>query len=371
MNFSKEELQRYSRHLAIPEFGIETQESLKSGSVLVVGAGGLGSPLLYYLAAAGIGKIGIVEFDTVDISNLQRQILYSTDDVGKSKAQTARERIQSINPHIEVILHETRLTEENARELIRQYDVVADGTDNFDTRYLVNDTCVLEGKTNVYASVLRFEGQASVFNFEFSDETRGPNYRDLYPTPPPASLIPNCAEGGVLGVLPGIMGSIQATEVIKVLAGIGEPLVGRLFILDALTFTTRILNFKKRASHDLDSHKDEITDVKEQSDTLLPELSPMDLKERIAKKPGQVQLIDVRDPWEYEADHLDAINIPLAEIMLELEAIEKNNMVVVYCNSGQRGRQALMFLSDLLPEVKAYNLAGGLDAWKKEVNAKA
>ena len=220
IQFSKEELERYSRHLIIPEFNIEGQRKLKGSSVLVIASGGLGSPLLLYLAAAGVGRIGIVDFDTVDASNLQRQVLFGIQSVGAPKAEAARDRLASLNPHITLEVHNTKFTSQNARELVRQFDVVADGTDNFPTRYLVNDACVLEGKVNVYASIYRFEGQASVFNELLPDGTRGPNYRDLFPSPPPPGLVPSCAEGGVIGVLPGILGSLQALEVIKVITGV-------------------------------------------------------------------------------------------------------------------------------------------------------
>ena len=227
---SPPELRRYARHITIPEFGIAGQQKLKAAKVLVIGSGGLGSPVLLYLAAAGVGTIGIVDFDIVDESNLQRQVLFTVDDVGASKAQTAKKRLQALNPHIKVIVHETRFTRDNALDIIKDYDVVADGTDNFPTRYLVNDACVLSGKVNVYASIFQFEGQVSVFNYKYPDGSRGPNYRDMFPEPPPPGLVPNCAEGGVLGVLPGIIGSLQASEVIKVITGVGEPLAGRLFL---------------------------------------------------------------------------------------------------------------------------------------------
>ncbi|MBX2841164.1 MAG: molybdopterin-synthase adenylyltransferase MoeB, partial [Flammeovirgaceae bacterium] len=224
VTFSKEELERYSRHLIIPEFNIEGQRKLKAAKVLVVGTGGLGSPMLLYLAAAGVGTIGIVDFDVVDDSNLQRQVLYSINDVGVPKVEAAKKRIEALNPHINIIVHETMLTSQNALDIVKDYDVVADGTDNFPTRYLVNDACVLLGKTNVYASIFRFEGQVSVFNYTDKEGNLGPNYRDLFPSPPPPGLVPSCAEGGVIGVLPGIVGSLQANEVIKVITGVGEPL---------------------------------------------------------------------------------------------------------------------------------------------------
>jgi molybdopterin/thiamine biosynthesis adenylyltransferase len=242
ITFSNAELARYSRHLILPEFNIEGQKKLKAAKVLVVGTGGLGAPLLQYLSAAGVGTIGILDFDVVDASNLQRQVLFTLADVGRPKVEAAAERLQAQNPFVNYIIHNLRLTSENALEMIAQYDIVADGTDNFQTRYLVNDACVLLGKTNVYASIFRFEGQASVFNYRNEKGEWSPNYRDLFPEPPPAGMVPSCAEGGVLGVLPGILGTIQANEVIKVITGIGETLAGRLFLLDALTFETRTLD---------------------------------------------------------------------------------------------------------------------------------
>ena len=240
-----QEIARYARHISIPAFGMEGQKKLKAAKVLVIGSGGLGSPLLLYLAAVGVGQIGIVDFDVVDDSNLQRQVLFNVHDVGRSKARTAKKKLEALNPHIKISVHETRFSTENALELVRQFDVVADGTDNFPTRYLVNDACVLEGKPNVYASIFQFEGQVAVFNYLNPDGSRGPNYRDMFPDPPPPGLVPSCAEGGVLGVLPGIIGSMQASEVIKVITGVGEPLAGRLFLFDAASFTARVLKVRK------------------------------------------------------------------------------------------------------------------------------
>jgi adenylyltransferase/sulfurtransferase len=243
--FTNKELARYSRHVTIPEFGREGQERLKRSKVLVIGTGGLGAPALQYLAAAGIGEIGIVDFDRVEDSNLQRQVLFGTEDIGRPKTAVAKEKLQNLNPYVTIHIHETQLTSENALEIFQGYDIVADGTDNFPTRYLVNDASVFAGIPNVYASIFRFEGQASVFNYTDENGVTGPNYRDLYPSPPPPGLVPSCAEGGVLGVLPGIIGSIQATEVVKILSGAGEPLSGRFFIFDALNFETRTLKVEK------------------------------------------------------------------------------------------------------------------------------
>lgn len=244
--FTKDELERYSRHLIIPEFNIEGQRKLKNAKVLVVGTGGLGSPVLLYLTAAGVGTIGIMDFDVVDESNLQRQVLFTVKDVGRPKVEVAKERLTALNPHVNFIVHNTHLNSSNALDIIKDYDVVADGTDNFPTRYLVNDACVLSGKTNVYASIFRFDGQLTVFNYTDKNGETGPNYRDLYPEPPPPGLVPSCAEGGVIGVLPGILGTLQANEVIKVITGIGEPLVGKMFLFDALTFSNRERINRKR-----------------------------------------------------------------------------------------------------------------------------
>jgi molybdopterin/thiamine biosynthesis adenylyltransferase len=259
ITFSKEELARYNRHIIIPEFGLEAQQKLKAAKVLVVGSGGLGSPVLLYLAAAGIGTIGIVDFDVVDDSNLQRQVLFGVEAVGKPKVEAAKRRLEALNPHINIILYNTQLTSQNALDIIKDYDVVADGTDNFPTRYLVNDACVLLDKTNVYASIFQFEGQVSVFNYRNAKGEVGPNYRDLYPAPPPPGLVPSCAEGGVLGVLPGIIGSLQALEVIKVITGSGEPLVGRFYIFDALNFESRTFKISRREDNPINGKNPTIT----------------------------------------------------------------------------------------------------------------
>jgi len=251
VKFSSEELARYSRHLILPEFNIEGQKKLKQAKVLVVGTGGLGAPLLLYLTAAGVGTIGLVDFDVVDDSNLQRQVLFTREDLGQPKVQAAKRRLEALNPYVKFVTYETALTSDNALDIIKDFDVVADGTDNFPTRYLVNDACVLLGKVNVYASIYRFEGQATVFNYKDKHGVLGPNYRDLFPTPPPPGLVPSCAEGGVIGVLPGILGSLQASEVIKVISGVGETLSGRLFLFDASSFETRTLKIKRRKDNPL------------------------------------------------------------------------------------------------------------------------
>ncbi|MEM9921752.1 MAG: molybdopterin-synthase adenylyltransferase MoeB [Bacteroidota bacterium] len=365
--FSKEELSRYARHFSLPEFGMSAQQKLKTASVLVVGAGGLGCPLLLYLAAAGVGKIGIVDFDKVDDSNLQRQVLYGVQDVGKYKVEVARERVVSLNPHIEVVLYKEALSSRNALDTIKDYDVVADGTDNFPTRYLVNDACVLLNKVNVYGSIFRFEGQVSVFNYPLPDGGRGPNYRDLFPEPPPPGLVPSCAEGGVLGVLPGIIGSMQASEVIKVLAGVGEPLAGRLFLFDAAAFTSRVLQIQK-VSH---THAqiqglidyEEFCGIPKAEEASYQRINVETFRRWQASGEAFV-LIDVREPYEYEAGHMGGKNIPLGRIADAIDQIPKDQKVVVHCRSGQRSAKAIKQLQELATFDQLYNLEGGIQAWQ-------
>ena len=370
-NLSPAEIARYARHIAIPEFGLQGQEKLKSGRVLVIGSGGLGSPVLLYLAAAGVGHIGIVDFDTVDDSNLQRQVLFTTADIGKSKAETAKERLLALNPHLDITVYKTRFTRENALELVANYDVVADGTDNFPTRYLVNDACVLAGKVNVYASIFQFEGQVSVFNYPQADGSRGPNYRDMFPEPPPPGLVPNCAEGGVLGVLPGIIGSMQASEVIKVLTGVGEPLAGRLFLFDAASFTTRILKVQKSP----DTKITELINYEQFCGLETPgELRPV--KEITVQElydwqvqGADFQLIDVREPHEFATANLDAELIPLGTVSAAAHRIAKDKKVVIHCRSGVRSAKAIRELENLFGFENLYNLKGGILAWSKEIDA--
>ena len=370
-SFSKEELNRYARHFAIPEFGLEGQEKLKQCKVLVVGAGGLGSPVLLYLAAAGVGKIGIVDFDVVDTSNLQRQVLYTLADVGESKAQLARKRILALNPHIEVEVYQQAFTRDNALELVSQYDVVADGTDNFPTRYLVNDACVLAGKVNVYASIFRFEGQVSVFNLNKADGSRGPNYRDLFPEPPPPDMVPNCAEGGVLGVLPGINGSLQASEVIKVLTGVGEPLSGRLFLFDAAAFSTRVLKFPINPKLEIK----ELIDYEEFCGVPKPQeaVNAFDLSVQalydLAESQEDFLLLDVREAYEYEADQMGGKLIPLNTLENVLAQLNKEQRIIVHCRSGQRSKKATNLLLDNGFE-NVQNLLGGILAWREAYGEK-
>jgi adenylyltransferase/sulfurtransferase len=342
-NLTPREMARYARHIAIPEFNVEGQKKLKAAKVLVIGSGGLGSPLLLYLAAAGVGHLGIVDFDVVDDSNLQRQVLFTVDDIGESKAETAKERLLKLNPYIEITVYDTAFTTENALEIIKDYDVVADGTDNFPTRYLVNDACVLADKVNVYASIFRFEGQVSVFNYPQEDGTRGPNYRDLFPEPPPPGLVPNCAEGGVLGVLPGIIGSLQASEVIKVITGIGETLSGRLFLFDAADFMTRTLKVAKNPNTKISgliNYEQFCGVLPKDDDKPLKEITVQELK---ALVDGNVeyQLIDVREPFEYEIGNLNGELIPLSQIGTVANKISRDKKVIIHCRSGVRSANAI------------------------------
>lgn len=378
---SSEELQRYSRHLTLPEVGQEGQEKLKSASVLLVGAGGLGSPASMYLAAAGVGRIGIVDFDRVEESNLQRQVLYGTSHVGEPKLDIARERLEDLNPHIDIEVHETELTSDNALEIIDDYDIVADGTDNFPTRYLVNDACVMTGTPNVYASIFRFEGQVSVFATE-----DGPCYRCLYEEPPPPGLVPSCAEGGVLGVLPGIVGSMQATEVIKLICGIGEPLIGRLLMIDALDMNFRTLNIRKNPDcpvcgddptvTELIDYEafcglpsaDESEDETEEDEMSVPEVTVHDLQER--RQNGSAHfLLDVRKPFEANIADIDADTlIPHDELEEHLDELEdlRDQEIIVHCRSGGRSEEATRLLREHGFDAK--NLEGGILAWSEEID---
>lgn len=367
-HLSKEELARYSRHIAIDGFGLEAQQKLKAARVLVVGAGGLGSPALLYLAAAGVGTIGLVEFDRVDDTNLQRQVLYSVDDVGRSKAHAARERLLALNPHIQVEVHETRLTSANALDIMARYDVVADGTDNFATRYLVNDACVMLGKPNVYASIFRFEGQVSVFNYRDAEGKTGPNYRDLYPTPPPPGLVPNCAEAGVLGVLPGIIGSMQALEVIKIVTGIGEVLSGRFLVFDAFTFEARIFKIRKNPDTPVITELvdyDEFCGVK-RPERAIREISAIELATWI-ERGEDFQLIDVREKYEYDIVNLGGELLPLSEIESLASKIDRNRKVVVHCKTGGRSAQAIRLLEERFGYTNLYNLRAGILGYIEEV----
>jgi molybdopterin/thiamine biosynthesis adenylyltransferase/rhodanese-related sulfurtransferase/molybdopterin converting factor small subunit len=374
-DLSRAELQRYSRHIALPELGLDGQKRLKLGSALIVGMGGLGSPVSLYLAAAGVGRIGIIDFDSVDSSNLQRQVLYGTSDVGSSKVQTAAARLRDLNPEIDIVAYDGQLTSDNALEILSDYDVVIDGTDNFPTRYLVNDACVLLGKPYVYGSILRFDGQVSVF-----DAAHGPCYRCLFKEPPPPGLVPNCAEGGVLGALPGIVGSMQALEAIKLIAGVGESLVGRLLLFDGLSMKWRELRLKKnrdcamcgetptiRGLIDYDEFCG-MTKEHMNEDQSTPEISVADLKARYdrGEKPT---LIDVREPFEWDISNLEqygAKSIPMKQIPASLDQLKKGEEIIVHCRSGGRSANVVDFLR--AQGYNAFNLEGGILAWAREID---
>ncbi len=345
MSLSPQEKKRYSRHLVLPDFGMEAQLRLKAARVLVVGAGGLGAPLLTYLAAAGIGTLGIVDFDRVEDSNLQRQTLFTTADIGKLKTEAAAERLRAMNPYITVHTFPVQFTRENALQILENFDIVADGTDNFATRYLVNDACVLAGKINVYASIFRFEGQVAVFNFPNEDGTRGVNYRDLFPTPPPPSLIPNCAEGGVLGVLPGIVGSMQAAEVLKIAANIGEVLHGKMLIIDVMDFSVRTLKIKKWNKQPITEliDYDVFCGIASPKKTVIKSISQEELQE-LEMSGEEYQLIDVRDAREYAIANLGGELMPLSTIKENVHRISKNKKVIIHCKSGARSTKAIEIL---------------------------
>jgi sulfur-carrier protein adenylyltransferase/sulfurtransferase len=364
---NQEELRRYARHLALPGFGMEGQQKLKAASVLVVGAGGLGAPVLLYLAAAGVGRIGIVDFDRVDDTNLQRQVLFTQEDVGQLKAEVACRRLQSLNPYIKVEVYTNQLTVKNALETIAPYQLVIDGTDNFPTRYLINDACVLAGKPLVYGSIYRFEGQVAVFNYLLEDGQRSPNYRHLFPSPPPPELVPNCAEGGVLGVLPGIIGSLQANEAIKLLAGIGEPLVGKLLLLDAATLTTRILKIPAHVEVEIK----ELIDYEQFCAPMpLPPVEELSVQKLQALREDKIdfQLIDVREPYEYAIANLGGELMPPTQILESASQISREKMVVLYCRTGIRSARAIRELRGRYGLENLYNLKGGIIAWAQEID---
>ncbi len=382
MELSHEEVQRYSRHLIMPEVGMEGQKKLKAASVLLIGAGGLGSPLAMYLAAAGIGRIGLVDYDVVDYTNLQRQIIHGTKDVGRPKLHSARDRILDINPHVHVDTYEVPLTSDNALEILAPYDIIIDGTDNFPTRYLTNDACVLLGKPNVYGSIFRFEGQASVF---YAKE--GPCYRCLFPEPPPPGLVPSCAEGGVLGILPGTIGAIQATEAVKLILGQGEPLIGRLLLYDALNMEFDQVNLRKNPNCPVCSDHPTLTELidyeqfcgmpahdnshfsaVETSGDNVPEMSPAQLKARLdAGDP--LYILDVREPHEWDISNLShwgAHLIPKGQVVNRLNELDTAQEIVVQCRSGARS-------ADIVRELqkhgfrKLWNLEGGINRWAREI----
>ncbi|MFZ0827283.1 MAG: molybdopterin-synthase adenylyltransferase MoeB [Verrucomicrobiia bacterium] len=377
MELNNDEIRRYSRHLILPEVGLAGQKKIKGTSVLCIGAGGLGSPIAMYLAAAGIGKIGIVDFDTVDYSNLQRQILHTDADVGRPKAQSAKETIAGINPNCEVVIHNTRITSENALDLIRPYDIVVDGTDNFPTRYLTNDACVLLRKPNVYGSIFRFEGQASVF----APHLGGPCYRCLYPEPPPPGMVPSCAEGGVLGVLPGIVGCIQATEILKLALGKGHSLVGRLLLFNALDMKFRELKLRRDPQCPVCGEHPTIKELidYEMFCGIVPEpanpgvhpdeVTVQDMKRALDDPKLGIRVIDVREPDEYEIAHVKGVPLlPLSQIQQRFTELDPNQQYYLHCKAGVRSLKALGFLREqgfkYLKSVK-----GGITAWSDEIDS--
>jgi sulfur-carrier protein adenylyltransferase/sulfurtransferase len=369
-----EEIQRYARQISLPVFGKEGQEKLKQASVLVVGAGALGCPALTYLATAGVGHIGIVDGDVIELSNLHRQPLYTVEDIGKKKAVQAKERLLKLNPHLRIDTFETFITAQNAFELVEDFDVILDGTDNFATRYLINDCCVLKDKINVHASVLQFTGQLSIFNHLREDGTRGPNYRDIYPQPPKPGEVPSCAEGGVLGALPGILGTLQAVEALKVIAGIGEVLDGKLFLFDVLRFSTQVLSFQKDENNPLTgTHKTqtELIDYQEFcgiiKDINMKSVNVNELKAMIDNQ-EDFQLIDVREEYEYEAANLEGLLIPLGEVPARHEEISKDKPVIIHCRSGVRSANAIEFLEQNFGYTNLSNLEGGIMAWAREID---
>lgn len=373
---SKEEIMRYSRHLIMPEVGMEGQLKLKQAKVLCIGTGGLGAPLGLYLAAAGVGRIGLVDFDKVDLTNLQRQILFDTNDIGRPKIEAATNRLRNLNPDIQIDTFETRLTSENALDILKDYDIVVDGTDNFPTRYLVNDACVILGKPNVYGSIFRFEGQITVFAYP-----GGPCYRCLYPEPPPPGLVPSCAEGGVLGVLPGIVGAIQAAETLKLIIGKGEPLVGRLLLFDALAMRFRELKLRKNPECPVCGQHPTIKKLIDYEEfcgirgeesaspaqAAVPEITPRELKSRLDRG-DDLFILDVREPHEFQICNLGGHLIPLGELSRRVNELDSSREIVAHCRSGKRSAEAVEFLRGAGFR-KVLNLKGGILAWSDEVDA--
>jgi len=376
MQLNNDEIRRYSRHLILPEVGLAGQKKICSTSVLCIGAGGLGSPIAMYLAAAGIGKIGLLDFDIVDFSNLQRQIIHGTSDVGRPKTDSAQETIKRINPNVETIIHNTRISSENALEIIAQYDIVVDGTDNFPTRYLTNDACVLLKKPNVYGSIFRFEGQASVF----APHLGGPCYRCLYPEPPPPGMVPSCAEGGVLGVLPGIVGCIQATEILKLALGKGSSLIGRLLLFNALDMKFRELKLRRDPACPLCGEKPSIKELIDyEVFCVIPaepanpavnpdEVSVQEMKRALDDSKLNIKVVDVRDPDEYEIAHIKGVpQIPLGSLPQRFTELDPNQQIYLHCKSGVRSMKALKFLREQgFKYVKS--VKGGISAWSDEID---
>ena len=370
VHLSTEELQRYSRHLIMPEVTAEGQRRLKAARVLCIGAGGLGSPAALYLAAAGVGTIGIVDFDEVDLSNLQRQILHGTKDIGRAKLESAQDRLRDVNPEIEIELHQCRFSSENASQIVSKYDIVVDGSDNFATRYLSNDVCVFAQKPNVYGSVFRFEGQTTVF----APHLGGPCYRCLFPEPPPPDTVPNCAQAGVLGVLPGIIGLLQAIEAIKLIIGIGEPLIGRLLHFDALKVKFRELNLRRDAQCPVCGENPTIFSPIDYDqfcgvpgDESIPAISARELKRKMDAREA-FELIDVREPFEFEIARIHGAKlIPLGEIAERADELQREQTIVVHCHSGGRSAEAVRLLQQR-GFTNVYNLEGGIDAWSDEID---
>ena len=370
---SNDEILRYSRHLIMPEVGMEGQQKLKAAKVLCIGAGGLGSPLALYLGAAGVGTLGIVDFDVVDYTNLQRQIIHTTDDVGRKKLDSAADKLKAINPFLNLQTFDTKLTSANALDLFREFDIIADGTDNFPTRYLVNDACVLTGKPNVYGSIFRFEGQASVFATE-----DGPCYRCLYPEPPPPGLVPSCAEGGVLGILPGLVGVIQATETIKLILGVGDSLAGRLLLVDALGMKFRELKLRKSPDCPVCGKNRTITKLidyeefcgirgqEEPAGNDVPAISVEELKKKLDAK-ADIFILDVREPHEYQICNLKGYLIPVGDLPKRVNELDSSREIITHCRSGVRSAKAVNFLRRSGFK-KVYNLTGGILAWADKVD---
>jgi sulfur-carrier protein adenylyltransferase/sulfurtransferase len=374
VELSNEEIARYSRHLIMPEVALDGQKKLKQARVLTIGAGGLGAPLAMYLAAAGVGTLGIVDFDVVDESNLQRQIIHGTSDIGRPKMESAHDRINDINPNVHVEAYEEALSSENALEIFKDFDVIVDGTDNFPTRYLVNDACVLMGKPNVYGSIFRFEGQASVF---WAKE--GPCYRCLYPEPPPPGLVPSCAEGGVLGILPGAIGTIQATETVKLILGIGEPLVGRLLLYDALGMSFREMKLRKDPNCPVCGENPSVTELIDYQEFCgipqanaqatadeVPEITVQELKKRLDNGEN-LSVLDVREPHEYEVANIGARLIPLNELPERLAELDRDVPLAVHCKTGGRSARAVKLLQETGFQ-NAFNVEGGITAWSEEID---
>jgi adenylyltransferase/sulfurtransferase len=375
VTLSNDEILRYSRHLIMPEVAMEGQLKLKAAKVLCIGAGGLGSPLALYLGAAGVGTIGVVDFDVVDYTNLQRQIIHTTADVGRPKLESAADKLKAINPFLNIRKFETRLSSENALELFKDFDIIADGTDNFPTRYLVNDACVLTGKPNVYASIFRFEGQASIFAMP-----EGPCYRCLYPEPPPPGLVPSCAEGGVLGILPGLLGVIQATEAIKLILGKGDPLIGRLLLVDALGMKFRELKLRKNPECPACGKHPTITKLidyeqfcgirgeEQEVETNNADMQVEELKQRLDRG-DDLFVLDVREPHEYQICNIGGYLIPLGDLPKRVSELDSTKEIVAHCRSGMRSAKAANFLRQAGFK-KVHNLAGGILAWADRIDPK-